>query len=595
MHRIRRSKSFEHLEWRSPRVPPKARPASLSPPPPHLRRHYIDINIPIPNELWGAASLALKLWSPPSPSTRLASLAAPTAKTDNNDNGNGNAMAMSLSLSEALDYRPRLSLWEEALCMVIATALCATVMVACRSLRLCATLTPRFLLAAVAFWALALAVVRSMALELHFQSLQRSESELAGADAQFFDFENVRLHITRSSAPSPSSSSSAPLPVVHCLHGFGASTYSWSFVQDKLAKHLGGVVTAHDLPGFGLSSRPSKARPYSLAFNGAAAEAILDKESRSQCDGVPDKTKLKVLIGHSMGAAAAAEAIIQRSRLRDQDPQGHQGNTDGPGKNLALVLVAPAIVAMWPGIPAAAVARGDPVSKGMALFEELVGPEDSIAMVSSSSTTRGQSLKNTSTPSTPSSTPTNGIATGRTPSFLSMVVVVLQTLLLECLHLFLILMTPLLVLFLRNVVRSWSFWYRGLATAWADKLRVTKEYVDAYRQGQLVRGWEYGILRFLYARLSKRIGLLSSIREAISGKSHLDQAGRLAEACRQTGTRVLIVHGADDALVPVSNSRRLADLLPNARYVEFKNCGHMPQEECPERFVECVADFILNP
>lgn len=44
----------------------------------------------------------------------------------------------------------------------------------------------------------------------------------------------------------------------------------------------------------------------------------------------------------------------------------------------------------------------------------------------------------------------------------------------------------------------------------------------------------------------------------------------------QHGIRVLIVHGSDDILVPAANSRRLASLLPGARLVEFKRCGHMP-------------------
>lgn len=45
----------------------------------------------------------------------------------------------------------------------------------------------------------------------------------------------------------------------------------------------------------------------------------------------------------------------------------------------------------------------------------------------------------------------------------------------------------------------------------------------------------------------------------------------------QHGIRVLIIHGQEDILVPVANSRRLARTLPGARLVEFERCGHMPQ------------------
>lgn len=48
----------------------------------------------------------------------------------------------------------------------------------------------------------------------------------------------------------------------------------------------------------------------------------------------------------------------------------------------------------------------------------------------------------------------------------------------------------------------------------------------------------------------------------------------------QHGIRVLIIHGQEDILVPVANSRRMARTLPGARLVEFERCGHMPQVSC---------------
>ncbi len=49
----------------------------------------------------------------------------------------------------------------------------------------------------------------------------------------------------------------APEPVcaVHCYHGFGANLGSYKRVQELMAGALRGVVTAHDMPGFGLSQR----------------------------------------------------------------------------------------------------------------------------------------------------------------------------------------------------------------------------------------------------------------------------------------------------------------------------------------------------
>ncbi len=56
--------------------------------------------------------------------------------------------------------------------------------------------------------------------------------------------------------------------------------------------------------------------------------------------------------------------------------------------------------------------------------------------------------------------------------------------------------------------------------------------------------------------------------------------------------QVLILHGAGDRLVPVSNSRRLAGLIPNAELIEYKHCGHVPQEELPKQFIQSVKSFV---
>ena len=55
---------------------------------------------------------------------------------------------------------------------------------------------------------------------------------------------------------------------------------------------------------------------------------------------------------------------------------------------------------------------------------------------------------------------------------------------------------------------------------------------------------------------------------------------------------VLILHGADDLIVPPANSCRLAALLPGAVLSVWPGVGHMPQEEAPQRVVEEVAAFL---
>jgi pimeloyl-ACP methyl ester carboxylesterase len=56
----------------------------------------------------------------------------------------------------------------------------------------------------------------------------------------------------------------------------------------------------------------------------------------------------------------------------------------------------------------------------------------------------------------------------------------------------------------------------------------------------------------------------------------------------------LVLSGANDQIVPVEQSQRLAQDIPGAELVTFPNCGHTPQEECPALFVEAVESWLVE-
>ena len=56
----------------------------------------------------------------------------------------------------------------------------------------------------------------------------------------------------------------------------------------------------------------------------------------------------------------------------------------------------------------------------------------------------------------------------------------------------------------------------------------------------------------------------------------------------------LVVHGRRDRLVPVEFARAVAEQRPDWRYVELADCGHAPQLETPERFVEVVSGWVAR-
>jgi pimeloyl-ACP methyl ester carboxylesterase len=53
----------------------------------------------------------------------------------------------------------------------------------------------------------------------------------------------------------------------------------------------------------------------------------------------------------------------------------------------------------------------------------------------------------------------------------------------------------------------------------------------------------------------------------------------------------MLVWGDADDHIPLANAFRLRDTIPNAKLIVFRNCGHIPPAEHPEKFVEAVAGF----
>ncbi|MCB0291382.1 MAG: alpha/beta hydrolase, partial [Calditrichaeota bacterium] len=57
---------------------------------------------------------------------------------------------------------------------------------------------------------------------------------------------------------------------------------------------------------------------------------------------------------------------------------------------------------------------------------------------------------------------------------------------------------------------------------------------------------------------------------------------------------VLIVHGADDRLLPARHSREAHHLLPHSRLELIPGCGHLPSREHPEILNALLIEFLEN-
>ncbi len=67
--------------------------------------------------------------------------------------------------------------------------------------------------------------------------------------------------------------------------------------------------------------------------------------------------------------------------------------------------------------------------------------------------------------------------------------------------------------------------------------------------------------------------------------------GRLGEV----RVPVSLVWGDSDRLMPVSYAEQLARELPAARLTLVPRCGHVPQRECPERFLPLLEQALAQP
>lgn len=67
-----------------------------------------------------------------------------------------------------------------------------------------------------------------------------------------------------------------------------------------------------------------------------------------------------------------------------------------------------------------------------------------------------------------------------------------------------------------------------------------------------------------------------------------DMTPRLAEI----DLPVLVIHGAEDAVLPIERGRALAEALPNARFVEIERAGHTTTVEAPDAVSAAMRAFL---
>ncbi len=69
------------------------------------------------------------------------------------------------------------------------------------------------------------------------------------------------------------------------------------------------------------------------------------------------------------------------------------------------------------------------------------------------------------------------------------------------------------------------------------------------------------------------------------------QAGRIEQQAHDIKQPTLLIWGENDLEIPLRHGESLHEKMPEARLVILRRCGHLPQEEYPQEFVEMVTEF----
>jgi len=113
---------------------------------------------------------------------------------------------------------------------------------------------------------------------------------------------------------------------------------------------------------------------------------------------------------------------------------------------------------------------------------------------------------------------------------------------------------------------------RGMMeTAYADPDKVTEDVVDAYYRPVTMEGGSRAALSLLRGGFG---------------------IPPVAQEVPSIETPALVLWGAEDTWIPLSNGERMHRELPNSELVVFEGVGHVPQEEAPEQTAEAMLEFL---
>jgi len=321
---------------------------------------------------------------------------------------------------------------------------------------------------------------------------------------------------------------------IHFNHGFGASSLSWLPAIPNIVNRLGGKVgIAHDAPGFGFTDRPPTTGvkdsliPYSAAGSASLGNALLTSRIQEENSGAKDdEISLSQKRVALFGHSMGCAVTLRMAIALPPDVEK------------VIILVSPALIGKIPSN-----------------FNESTGelPLKTALEVDGS-------LRRNSVMASP------GRQFAQIRLWAGIFTAAFRRGLVD----------PCLAFLLRRLVGKAKFWSKGLRLVWANPDLVTDNDSLRYQWPSIGLGWEKGLLAFTRSRLTTTCTY--SFREI----------ELLSDVVNMPNTKVVIVHGSKDNVVPPGMSQQITDTLEKIILVEALGEGHNPFEENLYKFIETI-------
>jgi pimeloyl-ACP methyl ester carboxylesterase len=123
-----------------------------------------------------------------------------------------------------------------------------------------------------------------------------------------------------------------------------------------------------------------------------------------------------------------------------------------------------------------------------------------------------------------------------------------------------------------------------LGSRWVLRQRMKRSY---HRSGRVFDENKLATRHHALSTVNTQRAVLRTLR-----RWHAAYIQREAHLIKQP---TLLIWGENDPEIPLSDGEHLRDAMPNARLIVFRKCGHLPQEEFPQQFVQVVVGFCQEP